>query len=307
MTTDRALILSTAGEVLRRNHGLAHLQRFLEAGLTRNDVGHLRHLGAVLRPRIGWYLEPSAPPAAVEAVRVGGVLGCVAAAESYGILIPDGLDGRNHVSLEPDTTRMRSSWDPGRHVHAGDDPTVRLHWDGRLEPVRGWRVSPADALLQMAQCTTVRWLTAAVDSARNESGGRPVMAPSALPALRAALPSRLRDAIDRSDPLAEAVGETFIRLELGDRGIPCRSQGWLTSLYRTDVLADEWLPVESDGVKHHSGTAVVRDRERDAVLAYLERQPLRFTHRSAVHETAWVGDVVEQVWRRGADSPIRMG
>jgi very-short-patch-repair endonuclease len=116
--------------------------------------------------------------------------------------------------------------------------------------------------------------------------------------LRAGLPRHLIAAVDRSDPLAESVGETFIRLEAEDRHIPWRSQAWLTSLYRTDGLVDEWLPIESDGVKHHSGKAVVRDRERDAVLAYLGRQPLRFTHSSAVRETAYVGDVIEQVWRR---------
>ena len=125
------------------------------------------------------------------------------------------------------------------------------------------------------------------------------MAPSALPVLRAALPSRLVDAVDRSDPRSDAAGETFIRLELDDRRIPRRPQAWLTELYRTDLLVDEWLPVESDGLKHHSGKAVVRDRERDAVLAYLDRQPLRFTHVSAVRETAWVGDVIERIWRRG--------
>jgi very-short-patch-repair endonuclease len=250
-------------------------------------------------PRIGWYLEPTAPAIAAHAVRVGGVLGCVDAAESYGMFIPEGLDGRIHVSVAPDTTRMRSSADASRHVHAGEDPAVRLHWDRRIDSVRGWRVSPADALLQMAQCTTSRWLTAAVDSARNTAGDAAILEPSSLPILRAALPDRLAEAVDRSDPLSEAVGETFIRLELDDRRIPRRPQAWLTSLYRTDVLVDEWLPVESDGVKHHSGKAVVRDRERDAVLAYLDRQPLRFTHASAVHETAWVGDVVERVWRRG--------
>ena len=95
------------------------------------------------------------------------------------------------------------------------------------------------------------------------------------------------------------MGETFIRLEAEDRRIPWRSQAWLTTLYRSDGLVDEWLPVESDGIKHHSGKAVVRDRERDAVIASFGHPPLRFTHNAAVRETAYVGDVIEQVWRRG--------
>jgi very-short-patch-repair endonuclease len=299
MTRDRAMLLATARDVLRRNDGVAHLRRFVEAGLTGPDLGHLRHLGAVGRARIGWYVDPALPPDAIRAVRVGGVLGCVSAAASYGIFVPEGLDGRLHVSVQPDLTRMRRSDDARQHVHAGEDASVRLHWDPRLEPVRGWRVSPADALLQMAQCATVRWLTAAVGSARNTAGGAPVMSEESTGLLRRALAAHQVAAVDRSDPTAEAAGETFIRLELEDRRIPRRPQAWLTSLYRADLLVDEWLPVESDGVKHHSGRAVVRDRERDAVLAYLGRQPLRFTHVSAVRETAYVGDVIEQVWRRG--------
>lgn len=293
------MLLAVARDVLHRNDGVAHLQRFVEAGLTGPDLGHLRHLGAVHRARIGWYTDPVLPPDAVRAIRVGGVLGCVSAAESYGIFVPEGLDGRPHVSVKPDLTRMRRADDGRRHVHAGEDGSVRLHWERRLEPVRGWRVSPADALLQMAHCTTVRWLTAAVDSARNAGGGAPLMPEESTALLRGALAAHHVQAVDRSDPSAEAAGETFIRLELEDRRIPLRTQAWLTSLYRADLLVDEWLPVESDGVKHHSGEAVVRDRERDAVLAYLGRQPLRFTHVSAVRETAYVGDVIERVWRRG--------
>lgn len=298
MARDPAVLAAIATEVLRRNGGLAPARLFADAGLSGVDLGRLRHLGVLNRPRIGWYLDPAAPPGAAEAVRVGGVLGCVSAAESYGIFIPDRLDGRTHVSVPPDTTRMRRSDDATRHVHAGQDAAVRLHWEHRVEPVRGWRVSPADALLQLAHCTSIRWLTAAVDSARNSTGGPPVMSAASTTMVRAALPAHLVAAVDRSDPLAESVGETFLRLEVQDRRIPWRSQAWLTSLYRTDGFVDEWLPVESDGVKHHSGKAVVRDRQRDSVLAYLGRQPLRFTHTMAVRDTAYVGDVIEQVWRR---------
>jgi len=300
MARHPATLAAIAHDVLRRNDGLAPLREFAAAGLSGTEMGRLRHLGVVRRPRIGWYLDPAAPPEAIRAVTVGGVLGCVAAAASYGIFIPEGLDGRTHVSVAPDLTRMRRSDDAGRHVHAGQDERVRLHWEQRIEPVRGWRVSPADALLQMAHCTSVRWLTAAVDSARNATGGSPVMSSASTAALRSALPANRVDAVDRSDALSESVGETFIRLEVGDRRIPWRSQAWLTRLYRTDGLVDDWLPVESDGIKHHSGKAVVRDRERDAVIAYLGTPPLRFTHNSAVRETAYVGDVIEQVWRRGA-------
>lgn len=299
MASDVVLLRVVAAEVLRAGQGLAHLQRFLEAGLSRTDVGRLRHLGALVRPRIGWYLDPVAPAEAVEAVRVGGVLGCVSAARSYGITLPEGLDARRHVSLVPDATRLRSASDPPYHVYAHQDPTVRLHWERRVESTRGWRVSPADALAQMGQCASLRWLTAAIDSARNATYANPIMDPSSLPVLRAALPDRLVTAVDRSDPLAESSGETFIRLESEARRLPIVSQQWLTELYRSDHYVDGWLPVESDGIKNHSGVFVERDRARDSVLSWFGHPPLRFTQKQAVRDTAWVGDVIERVWRRG--------
>ncbi len=299
MAVDPVLLLATAERLLEEHGGLVHARRFFEAGLTGPDLGRLRHLGAVLRPRIGWYLDPTAPQEAVRAVRVGGVLGCTSAAATWGIAVPAGPADRVHVSARHDLTRMRHSTDPKRHVHAGDDLAVRLHWERRIEPVRGWRVSPADAIAQMAACTSVRWLTAAVDSARNSTSEPPVMAAASLAVLRAALPQHLREAVDRSDPLAESSGETFIRLEAEDRRIPMRSQAWLTSLYRADHLVDEWLPVESDGMKFHSGRAVERDRARDAVLARLGTPPLRFTQNQAVGDTRFVGDVIERTWLRG--------
>ncbi len=228
------------------------------------------------------------------------MLGCVSAARTYGITLPEGLDGRRHVSLVPDATRLRSAADPSRQVRAHQDPAVRLHWERRIEPSRGWRVAPADALAQMAQmaqCTSLRWLTAAVDSARNATYAAPIMAPSSLPVLRSAFPARLVAAVDRSDPLAESSGETFIRLEARDRGMPIVSQQWLTELYRSDHYVEGWLPIESDGIRNHSGVFV--DRSRDSVLSWFGHPPLRFTQKQAVRDTAWVGDVIERVGRRG--------
>lgn len=299
VTRDPTLLVQTAHCVLREEQGLAHASRFFAAGLDGPDLGRLRHLGVLLRPRIGWYLDPLAPEEAQAAVRVGGVLGCVSAAASWGIVVPSGLGGRVHISVRPDATRLRHSSDSSRQVHAGADPGVRMHWEHRSEAVAGWRVSPADAIAQMAACTTVRWLTAAVDSARNGASAPPVMAASSLPVLRGALPEHLRTAVDRSDAASESSGETFIRLEVEDRRIPIRSQVRLTELYRADHLVDDWLPVESDGLRYHSGSAVARDRGRDAVIAALGMHPLRFTQQMAVEETAFVGDVIERIWRRG--------
>lgn len=301
MTTDLAPIVRTARAVLDAHDGVAHLQRFLEAGLARTEVARLRHLGALIRPRIGWYVDPAVPAAGVEAVRVGGVLGCVSAAASWGIAVPEHLGHRLEVAIEPGTTRLRRSDDASRRAWASSQPDVRWHWERRADPVRGWRVSPVDAILQLAACVEWRWLVAAIDSARCPAQREPLLSDADLVRLRSLLPEHLRSAVDRSDPRSETSGETMVRLAAEDAGIPFLPNPRLTTGYRTDGLVDGWLPVEIDGMETHAGRdAVERDRVRDATVAQFGQHPLRFTQNQAVRETAWVVETIRRVWLRGS-------
>lgn len=307
MSTSPAVLRSLAAGVLSEQGGVAHLQRFLAAGMTRNDVARMVHLGGLQRPRIGWYAAPNLEEHAVRAIRVGGVLGCVSAANSWGIITPPHRPDIVHVSLAPDATRLRRSDDARRRVPAGADKHVRWHWDHRQDPPHGFRVSPLDALAQMASCgTSPSWLTAAIDSARNGASHPPILSETNVGRLRDLLPAHLRPAVDRSDPRAESSGETFIRLGVLDADIPFDLQVWLTDLYRADLLVDGWLPIESDGMAYHGtpeGTA--RDRERDATLSWLGSRPLRFSQRQAVEELPFVVDTIRRVWRNGPDARPR--
>lgn len=301
MTTDRALLIRTARRVLTEHRGVAHLQRFVEAGLTPVQVARLRHLGAVTRPRIGWYADPAVPEPGVRAVRVGGALGCTAAAASWGIVVPEQPGTRLEVSLVPGTTRLRRSDDRSRRARAAAEPDVRWHWERRADPVAGWRVSPLDALLQMAACVEWRWLVAAIDSARCAAQHPPLLSDPDVRRLRALLPEHLRSAVDRSDPRSETSGETMVRLACEDAGIPFVPNVRVTTAYRPDGLVDGWLPVEVDGMASHSGAeAVRRDREKDATIAQFGTHPLRFTQAQAVRETGWVVETIRRVWLRGS-------
>ncbi len=301
MSTPRVVLTGIATSVLREQGGVAHLQRFLTAGLTRNDVARLVHLGDLQRPRIGWYAAPSLTDSAVRAIRVGGVLGCVSAAESWGIATPPRRLEFVHVSLPPDATRLRRSDDATRHVHAGGDRSVHWHWERRVDRVQGFRVSPVDAILQMAGCgVSPAWLTAAIDSARCATYREPVLDEAATDRLRTLLPLPLRSTVDRSDPRAESPGETFIRLGVADAGIPFDLQVWLTEIYRADLLIDGWLPVESDGMAFHATPgAVARDRERDATLTWLGASPLRFSQQQTETDLAFVVDTIRRTWLNG--------
>jgi hypothetical protein len=219
----------------------------------------------LVRPRIGWYIEPTAPATAVAAVTVGGLLGCTSAAASWGVVVPERSERRLEVSIEPGTTRLRRSDDPKRRARAGSEPDVRWHRERRSDPPQGWRVSPLDAILQMAACVEWRWLVAAIDSARCTAQHAALLDESQVRRLRELLPAHLRSAVDRSDPRSETSGETMVRLAAEDAGIPFVPGAWVTSGYKPDGLVDGWLPVEIDGMATHAGReAGERDRERSA-------------------------------------------
>lgn len=57
---------------------------------------------------------------------------------------------------------------------------------------------------------------------------------------------------------------------------------------------------------HAGREAVERDRENDATIALYSTPPLRFSQSKAVRETAFIGDVIESVWRRGSARTRRL-
>ena len=301
MTADRALLVQTARRVLAEHGGIAHLRRFTEVGMSGTHVAHLKHIGVVVRPRIGWYADPAVPTAGIRAVRVGGVLGCTSAAAAWGIVVPEEAAGRLEVSIMPGTTRLRRADDATRRAWASSEPDVRWHWERRADPAVGWRVSPLDAILQLAACVEWRWLVAAIDSARCAAQHPPLLTEEEVARLRGLLPEHLRSAVDRSDPRSETSGETMVRLAAEDAGIPFVPNQWVTSAYRPDGLVDGWLPVEVDGMGTHSGAAAVeQDHTRDATIAQFGTPPPRFTQNHAIRETDWVIETIRRVWLRGS-------
>lgn len=305
MTADRARLVLTARRVLAEHHGIAHLQRFVEAGLAPLQVAHLRHLGVLVRPRIGWYADPEVPEAGIRAVRVGGALGCTSAAAAWGIVVPEQVPGLE-VSLAPGTTRQRRADDATRRAWAASEPDVRWHWERRADPVDGWCVSPTDAILQLAACVEWRWLVAAIDSARCAAQRAPLLPEGQVERLRALLPLHLRSAVDWSDARSETSGETMVRLAAEDAGIPFVPSQWVTSGYKPDGLVDGWLPVEIDGMATHAGAAAVeRDRTRDGTIAQFGTPPLRFSQNRAIRDTAWVVETIRLVWLRGSAETVR--
>ncbi|WP_430645942.1 type IV toxin-antitoxin system AbiEi family antitoxin domain-containing protein [Agromyces sp. GXS1127] len=78
MTPSPAAVVASLG-------GIATRGAILEAGVRGADVSRAVRAGELARIRRAHYAGPEASAAAVTAVRVGGRLGCVSAAASYGI------------------------------------------------------------------------------------------------------------------------------------------------------------------------------------------------------------------------------
>jgi len=298
---DWTAVTAIAIAVLLHREGVAHVSAFLAAGLTRHQVAALFRQGVLLRPRIGWYADPALPLDSVRAVRVGGVLGAVSAAASYGLPVPEGADAVLHVSLEDNAGRLRHSRNRTRHVAAGEEDGVRRHWLPRLEPVRGHRVAVVDALLQLAGCVPFEWFVAALDQAmRAPRGGSALIGGASLGRLRSALPARLREACDLADGRAESPIETIVRLGLVRLGIPFDLQVWMLPYHRVDFLIGGWLVVEVDGKRYHaSDEQFEADRERDALFAAWGYRVLRFSYRQVVEDLPSVLDVIAAVVARG--------
>ncbi|MGT2425111.1 endonuclease domain-containing protein [Amnibacterium kyonggiense] len=288
--------------VLQANDGVAHISSFLASGLTRHQVAALFRLGAVARPRIGWYADPLLPHDAVRAVRVGGVLGAVSAARSYGLPLPEDAPDELFVSLTDNASRLRHSRDRTTHVGAGDEADVRWVWADRMEAVRGHRVAVVDALLQLVPFVPFEWLVAAMDKALHvPRGGSPLISPPSWALLRPALPERLRRAWDLADGRSESPIETILRLGLVRLGIAFELQVWMLPYRRVDFLIGGWLIIEVDGRRYHaSDERFEADRERDAMFAAWGYRVLRFSYRQVTEDLEWVLEVVQSVLVHGS-------
>jgi very-short-patch-repair endonuclease len=301
VSADWSAAAADARAVLLAHEGVAHITAFLEAGLSRHQVAALLRQRVLVRPRIGWYADPRLPADAIRAVRVGGVLGGTSAARSYGLPLPETVDAELQVSVEDNASRLRHSRDRRWQVAAGDEPGVRLHWQPRLEPVRGYRVAVVDALLQLAMCVPFDWLVAAMDAALHvPRSGTALITDTAWRRLRPALPERLRRAWDLADGRSESPIETILRLGLVRSGIPFALQVWMLPYHRVDVLIGGWLIIEVDGRQYHvDERAFEADRERDALFAAWGYRVLRFSYRQVVDDLPWVLEVIRTVHQRG--------
>lgn len=279
-------------EVLLQQSGVAKLKTLRAAGVSGQQAAALKARGMLERPRSGWYVDPALPWQAKHAIRVGGVLACVSAVDSFGLPVPHDARRKVHVLAPANSARRRHHRDRRHYVVPGEDREVELHWSKDPGAIPGWRVPLVDALLQLAGCVPVDWWIAALDAARHRPrDGEPLMGDDDWQELVSRVPRRLRKELALVDPRSESVIESLLRLGIVRRGLPIVDlQFWPDPAHRVDLLLPGKLVVEADGEEWHDPE---QDRIRDAFLRGLGYRVLHFTYQQIVHHLDEVLDEIQ--------------
>jgi very-short-patch-repair endonuclease len=296
--TDWSKVDATARRVLAEHDGVARIDAFLEADLTRHQIAAIFRRGVMQRPRNAWFVDPELPGPAKRAIRVGGVADCVTAAALWGLPVPHAAHLLLHVRADEHDTRLRHNRDRRHIVHSGDDAEVVLH-RRRLHDPAAWRASLVDTLLQLVWCVPTEWFVAALDAAlhRPLDGSRePLLSEEEYRRFVQLLPDRFRAILDLVDPSAESPIESLIRVRLVLDGVrPIVSQFRPTPRHRVDLLVRGALIVEADGEAWHDPE---QDAIRDAFLRGLGYRVLRFSYNEIVFH---MDDVLTRIEAELAD------
>jgi very-short-patch-repair endonuclease len=296
--SDWRAVDAVARRVLAEHDGVARIDFFLAADLTRQQIAAVYRRGVMDRPRNAWFVDPELPAPAKRAIRVGGIADCVTAAALWGLPVPHGAHLALHVHVDEHDTRLRHNRDKRHVVHSGDDPEVVLH-RRRLTDAAAWRTSLVETLLQLAWCVPVEWFVAAIDAAlhRPLDGSRePLLSQQEYQRFSERLPLRFRPALDLVDPRSESPIESVLRVDLTLRGIqPIVPQFWPTQRHRVDLLVLGGLIVEADGEEWHDPE---QDAIRDALMRTLGYRVLRFTYDEIVFH---MDDVLRRIEAELAD------
>jgi len=246
--------------------GIAHSHDLHRAGATKYAVQAAVRRGDLVRVRRDWVAERACPPALVRAVRIGGRLTCVSAAQHLELWVVD--DDRFHVAVPRSASRLR--------VGAGSTPSrpALVHWSAPAVPVTARTVvDPIENILaHVARCQPHEAAVAAIDSAIN----RGLVRQAQLLRLASSIGGRFEMAVAESDGRADSGLETLPRVRLAQRGVQMVPQVRIDG-HDVDGLVGDRLVLQFDGDLFHS-TAPDRQRDRreDARLALQGYTVLRY-------------------------------
>ncbi len=202
--------------------------------------------GRMVRLRAGWYATSQADPDVADAVRSGGVLGCVSALGKRGVWVPP------HAGLHIRAGERAARAGRRRYclVKGAYPPIDRAVDPPEIAVACAWRCLPNDCFV------------AACDSVLNSR----LLTLDELATAVAAAPAGVRDLLARCDPAAQSGTESLVRVRLRSAGVGVRTQVPILGVGRVDLLVGDRLIVEVDSKAHHtSASQYATDRRRDRV------------------------------------------
>jgi len=285
-------MLDIPGEVSRLG-GAAKAIELLNAGATRSSIRRALKAGLTARPRKGWYVLPTTPPALRGAVRVGGRATCVTALRELNVWVTD-IHNLVHVAVHRSTSQLRSVADPRTRQTALPDAVV--HWRDTAKPreaVNSRLIEPVlAALIDARDCLSPEDLFASAESIRrlgsvtSQQWNRTMLR----------LPRRVRRALATAGNKSESGLESLAVFRLRRRGLRVRQQVQI-GMDRVDLLVGTRLVVELDGAGFHNRYA---DYRRDARLIAAGYIVVRFDYDQVLFEWAAVMAAIDAVVSRGA-------
>lgn len=293
--------MEPAIEVVRRLGGACRTRDLRAAGHDERSIGSAVASGCIERARIGHFVDPALAEKAKRAIRVGGRVACVSAAQVHGLRVlnpPRML----HVAVDPHDSRFRRARDGRGRIRPSVTPWVEFHWnDGRRQAEA---LPPVGLVLeQVIDCLPAVDALCIIDSAREAppwAETAPKLSDTEYERMLERLSRRGFDIASRSSHLSQAVGETVARERLREAGIIAVPQVELPGGYWADLLIGDCLVVECEGFSAHGDEiAFERDRERKAYLRSCGYTVVEFSHRQIVDDWPTVLETVRRLLRRG--------
>jgi very-short-patch-repair endonuclease len=253
----------------------------LVSGFTGHTITNAVRSGALIRVRRDHYALPSADRHTLEAVRVGGRLGCVSAAHELGIFAFD--TQFTHLHVPRSASRLRSPRARQLPLNAAPRDGVEVHWWPLIDRADGseYCVGAKDALAQIIRCQDPKFALAALDTALHEGK----IHSDDLPEIFGGVPARFQHLRHQIDARVDAGQETVLRRLVLEAGLKCEIQVSIVGVGRVDMVIEECVVVEADSRSHHkSWEEHVRDRTRDRRLAERKYVSLRVLYQDIMFD-----------------------
>ena len=276
-----------------RRGGVAATHELLRDGHTSHSLTRAVRRGEVIRARQGHYCSPELAPAQIRAVRVGGRLTGLAAADAYGFWTPSHAE--LHVAVNQHARGLRAPDDARARLSERTGGAV-ARWGAT--PAGGTRglVDPAACLLDIARRHPPLIAFAVAESALAGS----VISMAAWQRALNTLPACARGKLEAADRKSESGGESQLRFHLLSMHVELRQQVRFRGVGRVDFLIGNGLIIEADGAEFHtSRTAFEEDRRRDALLTAQGYRVLRFSYTQIVSRWTEVEAAIRAAIDRG--------